>query len=384
MCEGAWSWRDVSESLYLMQVLCLGAVMLWFTRRQWLMQLQTLGWMFLTTMIALRFGLLEQQNFYSNDQRYHTDLVKEILASGLPYDLDSWLYAARIPYVFPATVIAAIGVEPLLALKFVSLLALLATTSLIQRLMATTSIRDVAAAAFLSAIALIGVFFAALGLRDTTMMLLVLWFFTSSSTAVKVSALIGIGLLRPHLAAAVFIGSLVGLLLHKLRRDSVASPLMNFAYLAAAPIGGYFVYSFGLRFRSGVSGVFGHKFGISPVLRIASNFVGLQFLTARESTVEFSIASLLLLRLLLSETIIIPLLFTTAVILTRRHSLLMQSVMWSFGIYVGIVTNTDFNSFRQNVPFMPVMGLVVLLAWKEHRESRSEVQTPPLTLQRET
>jgi len=32
----------------------------------------------------------------------------------------------------------------------------------------------------------------------------------------------------------------------------------------------------------------------------------------------------------------------------------------SFSIYVGLVTNTDFNSFRQNIPFMPVMGLVIL------------------------
>ena len=130
--------------------------------------------------------------------------------------------------------------------------------------------------------------------------------------------------------------------------------------------------------------VFGHTWGISPVLRIASNFVGLQFLTVRESTVEFSITSLLLLRLLLSETLLIPVFFTVTVLMNRRHTLLMQSVVWSFGIYVGIVTNTDFNSFRQNIPFMPVMGLVVLLAWKGQRESHSEIQTPPLTAQRET
>jgi len=216
------------------------------------------------------------------------------------------------------------------------------------------------------------------------MMLLVLWFFTSSSTATKVSTLIGLGLLRPHLAAAVLIGSLAGLALHKLRRDSTATPLTNFAYLTAALGIGYYVYSSGLQFQSGMGGVFGHTWGVSPVLRIASNFVGLQFLTVRESTVAFSTTSLLLLRLLLSETVIIPLLFTTAVILTRRYSLLMQSVTWSFGIYIGIATNTDFNSFRQNIPFMPVMGLVVLLAWKEHRESRSEIQTTPLTARRET
>jgi hypothetical protein len=375
----------VSELLYFIQVAFLGGVTLWFTRRQWFLQLQTLGWIFLTTVIALRFGLLEQQNFYSNDQRYHTDLVKEILATGLPLDRDGWLSAIRIPYVLPATLVTAIGINPLLALKFISLLALLTTTSRIQHLVALAStMRDAMLSTYLCATALIGIYFAALGLRETTMMLLVLWFFTCTATSAKLGALLGLGLLRPHLAAAALIGSLLPLALHKLRHNSTAKPLANFTYLAVAPILGYYVYSFGIYLQSDGHSVTRHNWGISPVLRIASNYVGLQFLTVRESTVEFSTTSLLLLRLLLSETVLTPLLFTVTVLMTRRHSLLMQSVVWSFGIYVGIATNTDFNSFRQNIPFMPVMGLIVLLSWKEHRELGSDVQTPPLTLQRET
>jgi len=62
----------------------------------------------------------------------------------------------------------------------------------------------------------------------------------------------------------------------------------------------------------------------------------------------------------------------------------MQSVMWSFGIYVGIVANTDFNSFRQNVRFMPAMGLVALLAWQDHQLSRNSPQSRALTARRET
>ncbi|NDG77730.1 MAG: hypothetical protein EBX51_07945, partial [Acidimicrobiia bacterium] len=333
----------MTHSLYLAQVAILGVVMLWFTRRKWVMQLQILGWMSLTTVIALRYGLVEQQNFYSNDQRYHTNLVNRILDNGLPFDLDWWLTTARVPYVLPATLLAATGIEPLLSLKFVSLLTLLATTSLIQRRVPTTTVLSLAATTYLSATALIGVFFAALGLRDTTMMLLVLCYFTSTSPAAKMGSLIGLGLLRPHLAAAVLIGSLMALVLHRLRRNSTPTPLVSFLELTAAPVLGYYVYSFGLQYQSGMSGVFGHTWGISPVLRIASNYVGLQFLTVPASTVEFSTTSLLLLRVLLSETIVIPLLFTISVVLARRQSLLMQSVMWSFGIYVGIVTNTDFN-----------------------------------------
>ena len=374
----------MSEWMFFAQVGLVGLVLLWFNRDNQVLQFQTLGWITITIWIVVSVGVWEQRNFYSNDQRLHAEVVDRYLAGTLNLDLDWWLGLSRAPYTVPAACLAAIGLDPLLALKTISLLSLLATSSMVSRYLKSMTNSAVAVSTYLTATGLIGVFFAALALRETMMMYLVLWFFSSKSSAVKVFSLLLLGLLRPHLAAAVLLGSLVGLALHKLRRDTGASPLRNFSYLAAAPIVGYYVYSFGLGFQSGVSGVFGHTWGISPVLRIASNFVGLQFLTVRDSTVEFSITSLLLLRLLLSETIIIPLLFTVAVLVTRRHSLLMQSVMWSFGIYVGIVTNTDFNSFRQNIPFMPVMGLVVLLAWKEHREAGSEVQTPPLTVRRET
>jgi len=58
---------------------------------------------------------------------------------------------------------------------------------------------------------------------------------------------------------------------------------------------------------------------------------------------------------------LIPSLFTLR-ILTRPNSLNQQSMLiaTSFAIYVGLVTNTDFNSLRQNIPFMPVMGLSIL------------------------
>jgi hypothetical protein len=370
--------------MFFAQVGLVGLVLLWFNRDNHVLQFQTLGWITITIWIVMSVGVWEQRNFYSNDQRLHAEVVDRYLAGTLNLDLDWWLGLSRAPYTVPAACLAAIGLHPLLALKTISLLSLLATSSMLSRYLKSMTNTAVVVSTYLTATGLIGVFFAALALRETMMMSLVLLFFASRSSAAKGSALLGLGLLRPHLAAAVLIGSLVGLALHKLRRDSTATPLTNFAYLGTAPILGYYVYSFGLQFQLRVDGIFGHTWGISPVLRIASNFVGLQFLTVRESTVEFSTTSLLLLRLLLSETIIIPLLFTTVVMLTRRHSLLMQSVMWSFGIYVGIVTNTDFNSFRQNIPFMPVMGLVILLAWKEHRESRRSAQTPPLTLRRET
>ena len=261
-----------------------------------------------------------------------------------------------------------IGIEPLLALKTVSLLSLLGVSRVILHLITPNSFGRVLGTAYFSALGLIGVFFSALGLRETTMMLLVVWFFLGTTSSTKFFSLVCLGLLRPHLAASVLLGELLSYIIRYLSNNYETSSLRNFMYVIAAPILGYYLYSFGLQYQSGLGGVYGHTWGITPVIRIASNFVGLQYLTVNEKTVEFSLMSLALLRLALSETVVIPLFFTIAVLLSRRPSVLMQSVMWGFGIYVGVVTNTDFNSFRQNIPFMPIMGLVVLLAWNERRQ----------------
>jgi hypothetical protein len=45
-------------------------------------------------------------------------------------------------------------------------------------------------------------------------------------------------------------------------------------------------------------------------------------------------------------------------------------------MYVGLVTNTEFNSFRQNIPFMAVMGIVILNAWMP---SKSQMGNTPTT-----
>jgi hypothetical protein len=134
----------------------------------------------------------------------------------------------------------------------------------------------------------------------------------------------------------------------------------------------------GFQFQTGISGVFGHQFGLRPVLRIASNYVGLQFLTAYETTIEFTLVQLLLGRLLFSETILIPLAFTLLVLTSRDASPVMRWTLWSFAIYVGLVTNTDFNSLRQNVPLMPVMGFCVVNAlqrWRALRVSDDKART---------
>jgi hypothetical protein len=137
-------------------------------------------------------------------------------------------------------------------------------------------------------------------------------------------------------------------------------------------VGGYLLFSAGLWWQYRLVGVVGHQWGIAAVTRAASNFVGLQFLTARSETVEFSLASLLALRILLPETLFIPLGFMLTLLLRPAATTTIgRTALVSLAMYVGLVTNTEFNSFRQNIPFMAVMGIVILGAWTpDQRQSR--------------
>jgi len=79
--------------------------------------------------------------------------------------------------------------------------------------------------------------------------------------------------------------------------------------------------------------------------------------------------------------VIIPLGFTVVCFLlghqtTNRH----RFTLIAFAVYVSIVTNTDFNSFRQNIPLMPMMGLVILDAIENLRQSRTTAQQQVTTL----
>jgi hypothetical protein len=208
-----------------------------------------------------------------------------------------------------------------------------------------------------------------LALRETMMMLFVTHFVTTRSPSRRAILILLIFLLRPHLAAALILAGIIMILFDGARARPSRFSLGSFAFVVLGVLSGYLLFSFGTAgSATGVWQLYGHQWGIPIAYRIASNFFGLQFLTARSETVEFSLQLLLLLRLLLAETVVIPTLFTV-LHLTRPHQVDAQSrvVLLAFSIYVGLATNTDFNSFRQNIPFMTAMGLVIL----HHTKSRS-------------
>ena len=366
----------MSSQLYIAQVVLLGGVgLLLLARSSLILRLQVVVWMIGVTVLMLRFGSVEQLNFYSNDQRYYVDIVKQISLSNVILDVDWLLSYSKIPYTLPAGILAATGIAPSLALKTISLLCLLLLTRLILDTFQPQTVRATLLTVFFAACGGIGLFYSILALRETMMMLFATYFFVSKVPTTRVIALVMLLLLRPHLAAALLVGALFVQLWESLRNHRRESTLSVAMLAVLSVVGGYFLYMFGLWWQFRQVGVAGHQWGIAAVTRAASNFVGLQFLTARSETVEFSLASLLALRILLPETILIPLGFMLALLLRPAVTTTIgRTALVSLAMYVGLVTNTEFNSFRQNIPFMAVMGIVILHAWTP---SKSQTRDTP-------
>jgi hypothetical protein len=367
----------VSVQIYILQALMIAALLVGMCWRQslWL-RLQILAWSVGVVALALRFGVTEQFNFYSNDQHFYATVVENLSTQQFPSDLDWWLGSAKLPFTLPATVLSVAGIEPGLALKAISLISLLLLTHHVIQIHQPSGLKAGFGSLFLSACSGIGVFFSLLALRETMMMLFVTRFTTTKSPSIRMLMILSIFLLRPHLAAALLVAAAITQLISWRQKDNSASGLSALGLMVLGVVLGDALYSIGSTgSATGIWRNYGHMWGIDVGTRIASNFFGLQFLTARSETVEFSIGSLLLLRLLFSETIIIPALFTV-LLLIRPHPATSQSrlLLLSFSIYVGLVTNTDFNSFRQNIPFMTAMGLVIvhLLDQRSVRDSVEE------------
>ncbi len=352
----------MSEQTYVFQTLLIAGLLLVLCWREsvWL-RVQILVWSIGVISLVSRFGLDEQLNFYSNDQRFYTSVVNDLSTQQFSADLDWWLNSAKLPYTVPASVFGAIGIDSSLALKTISLICLLVLTRHVTKSQIPTTLTDVSFSLFITACGGIGMFYSLLALRETMMMLLVTRFVTTSSPATRALMILLIFLLRPHLAAALVVAAVVIMLWDQLELRYRPSGLGLLGIAGLGSVIGSMLFSLA-NWSQGASssGNFG-RLGIDSATRIASNFVGLQFLTARSETVEFPIGLLLVLRIVFSETIIIPTLFT-AILLIRPYLANARSrlVILSFSIYVGLVTNTDFNSFRQNIPFMAVMGLVIL------------------------
>jgi hypothetical protein len=362
----------MTEGLYSVQALVITGVLLGLCwRESILLRLQILLWGAGVIALAVRLGLTEHLNFYSNDQRFYTSVVNELSTQQFSSDVDWWLNSAKIPYTIPASILAVIGVDPTLALKTISLSCLLLLTRHVLTQLEPRQLTRAVASLFITACGGIGMLYSLLALRETMMMLLVTRFVTTPSPAKRALMILLIFLLRPHLAAALLVAAIIVMLWNQLQLCRDSTGLGYLGIIVTSSLFGNLLFSYGSWTQGAGFETTQGRWSISTATRIASNFVGLQFLTANSETIEFSVGALLLLRILFSETIVIPALFT-GVVLVRPYLATTNTrlVLVAFSTYVGLATNTDFNSFRQNIPFMAVMGLVILHHTRRSRSSK--------------
>lgn len=352
-------------------VVC-GAVSLLVRNEPLLLRLQVVIWLIFVNVVAWRFGLTEQQGFYSNDQSYWTNNVNLFVTLGIPFDVDVWL-GTKIIFPVAALPLVESGVHQVLALKTVSLLCLLTLSRRILRDTAAMTTRDQALTLWLSACGTIGLFFSTLALRETMMMYFVYNFATNRSMATRMFSLVALYILRPHLAAAVFVAEVMMLAWRWLRNNCNLGVAESPILIALGVTAGTTLYFWGSGGTASSRTPFTGDWGIVQATRIASNFVGLQFLTVPDRTVNFSVSSLLFLRIFLCETIVVPVLFTTICLFAYRWlDDRDRFALLAFTLYVTVVIATDYNSFRQNLPLIPLMGLTIVkylrlrqIKWRE-------------------
>jgi hypothetical protein len=110
---------------------------------------------------------------------------------------------------------------------------------------------------------------------------------------------------------------------------------------------------------------------------LLANFFGLQFLTLRggdDTVVALPNLVLLVSRLIFLDTFLIPMLFLYALFAHVKFlSYQKVSIFLSFVFFYGIVSQTTFNSTRQNIPFLACMGLLAVADIEHFRKIKAKV-----------
>lgn len=318
-------------------------------------------WFFGVSLIFLRYGEIGQWFFYQNDQYFHWRVVDEFLPGkfGMTFDQLNFL---RFPYTAPAFMLSTIGFDPTLALKYVSMICALIGLRLVDQVVRESHQRFALPFIWLIA-APITAFFSLLALRETMMMLCVTYLFLGTSMPKKAASLLVLVILRPHLAAAVVIGQCWGWLFGRLKDrwyiPSILATAVLPIYLGVIgfAVGNYIIYRLPIR-------LYQDLFLQHQVVQIFSSFAGLQFLTVAYQTVEYTTRSLLLIRLVFPEIVIVPIAFSISCFLnTPRATKLKLSVLATFVFFLAVSSGTDYLSVRQSLPMMPIMGVAAILSF---------------------
>lgn len=300
-----------------------------------------------------------QDVFYSNDQRIQANMVSQIEAIGIEHSLER-IIGNRYVVTIPAFVLTRIGIDALLALKFLQAVFFVLTYRLVRNHFALENLRFKTWYILLFA-GPIFIFMSLLGLRDLALAFFSLYTVIGRKPEIRAISWLSVLLLRPHLAVALIFGRLVSF---AYRRARLNPPLLLLPIVVVGSfLSGIYGYVIGAHFQSGAALDFAslhHLLSQETFARFFANFGGLQFLLLGSAgVVQFSVLNLLLLRLVFVDIFLIPSLFLWTVISSSALRLRSVSIYSGFAFFLGLVVQTNFNSSRQNIPFLVLMGVTV-------------------------
>jgi hypothetical protein len=353
----------MSSISYYLQIVVLCSALLWFFSRKGkidrIVLCTVVLWAIGVSLIYFRYGPIGQWSFYQNDQYWHWKIVAQLIPQGINFLSVDQLNDLRIPYALPAYLMSTVGFDVTLSLKFVSLVSLVLTHKIandyLSRFISRTKVKHlwILTSPFL-------VFFSMLALRETTMALLVAVVFFLPNPTVKICSLFLVGILRPHLAVAIIFGFVWGWLMKRAPRSwyltTVAASALIPIWVGTLgfSVGNFLLHNLPLQ-------LYQDLFLKSQITQVFSSFVGLQFLTVAYQTVEYTTQSILLIRLIFPEIVLVPLLFTSTLLIYKPELTQLKLTIFSaFVFFVAVSSGTEYLSVRQTLPFFPILAVVVI------------------------
>lgn len=329
-------------------------------------------WVIGISLIYWRNGADGQLEFYSNDQQLHVYLMAKLEWGGRPSSMID-LVDRRYLYVGPAYLLTLAGFNAAITLKFVSFMCFLLNAVVVTRHLSSLVPRIRPFYLWLATGPIV-FFFSLLALRETMLLLALTTLLLGTNLSLRALSLITIGLLRPHLAVAI---GLAVITVHIVRRIKAQLHYVRMGLITAGSVLiGVFVYAVGYALNYDEDLTLARSLiDKEKTYQVFSNFVGLQFLNADLVAIERSLSELWIPRLIFPETLLIPILFTISLLIpeesVERLKLLVVSI---FGYYIGITASSDFNSFRQNLPFVSVMAVVIIQTFRQERPTDPDEQ----------
>jgi len=329
-------------------------------------------WLVGVIAIYARYGE-DQVLFYSNDQQFHRQVLEYYIPEeGLHL---SAVIGLRYLLTVPVYLISLLGFNAMLVIKFFQLMSLLEIYQTSKRYLVRSEIAVKPWHIVLFA-GPIMIFMSLLALRDLLLALFVIKFVFEVSSKQRAIGLMFAFLLRPHLGVALIIGALIARFYIQLKPRF---HLLNLCAISLCTyVFGSITYWFGSFVQRGTEIKQPENlFTQLKFTRLLANFFGLQFLTLRggdDTVVALPNMVLLVSRLIFLDTFLIPMLFLYVLFAHIRFlSYLKVSVFLSFVFFYGIVSQTTFNSTRQNIPFLACMGLLAVADIEHFRKIKAKI-----------